>query len=164
VEETKKCTCCTENKYLKDFFKYKHQNGREYYKSVCKKCFQEDSKKYQRKWAKKESVRESRNKYRRERGKLPEVKLKKKVSHRKEFEKNIHSYMLHRARKRALNNNIEFNITKEDIVIPEFCPLLEIPIFLGTRENYRNSPSLDRIDITKGYIKGNVGVISMYIF
>jgi hypothetical protein len=42
-------------------------------------------------------------------------------------------------------------ITKEDIVIPDTCPLLGTPM---------ESPSLDRIDSTKGYVKGNVWVIS----
>ena len=47
-----------------------------------------------------------------------------------------------------------------DIVIPEKCPILECPFIYGTSENYDYSPSLDRIDNSKGYIKGNIQVIS----
>jgi hypothetical protein len=66
---------------------------------------------------------------------------------------------------RAKKLNIEFNITGKDIVIPNRCPILNIPIkreFIdkGKRGPRYNSPSLDRIDNTKGYVKGNVHVIS----
>ena len=55
---------------------------------------------------------------------------------------------------------MECTISKEDIVIPEYCPLLDIPIHRCERGKGYNTPSLDRIDNTKGYIKGNVWVIS----
>ena len=61
------------------------------------------------------------------------------------------SPMWSRAKYRAKQKGLDFNITKEDIVIPDTCPLLGIPM---------ESPSLDRIDSTKGYTKGNVWVIS----
>lgn len=54
----------------------------------------------------------------------------------------------------------EINIREEDIVIPEFCPVLGIPLEMGTRKAKDNSPSLDRVDSSKGYVKGNVRVIS----
>lgn len=65
------------------------------------------------------------------------------------------------AKQRAKKKELEFNITLEDIVIPEYCPLLNIKLekqFDKPRGD--TSPSLDRIDNTKGYIKGNVWVIS----
>lgn len=65
------------------------------------------------------------------------------------------------AKNRALHRGIEFTIDEADIVIPEKCPLLGVPFQFGTKGNYHYSPSLDRIDNTKGYIKGNVWVISM---
>lgn len=68
--------------------------------------------------------------------------------------------MLHNASLRAKRKGIDFNITEEDIVIPEKCPLLEVPLVIGTKGNYEYSPSLDRIDNTKGYIKGNIWIIS----
>jgi hypothetical protein len=53
----------------------------------------------------------------------------------------------------------------QDIDIPVICPVLGIPIMMGTNEGMKTgpspySPSVDRIDNTKGYIKGNVQVIS----
>lgn len=68
--------------------------------------------------------------------------------------------MLHRAKRRAKQSNIEFNITVEDIVIPKLCPILNIPLISDSNKITDNSASLDRIDSSKGYIKGNVGVIS----
>ena len=72
------------------------------------------------------------------------------------------SAMWSRAKYRAAQKGREFIITKEDIVIPERCPLLGIPLVChrGKGSQQGNSPSLDRIDPTKGYIKGNVWVIS----
>jgi hypothetical protein len=66
---------------------------------------------------------------------------------------------------RAKKTNVEFSLTEEDISIPELCPILKIPIKKqytnkGKTGPRRNSPSVDRIDNTKGYIKGNVHVIS----
>ena len=44
--------------------------------------------------------------------------------------------------------------------MPELCPLLEIPLFIGTKAKKINSPSIDRIDNSKGYVPGNVRIIS----
>ncbi len=70
------------------------------------------------------------------------------------------------AKKRATAKNWDFTIEVEDVIIPEFCPVLGIPLIskpveTGGRGNATdNSPSLDRIDSAKGYIKGNIAVIS----
>jgi len=64
------------------------------------------------------------------------------------------------AKKRAFYKKLDFNITKEDIKIPEKCPVLLIPLIFGNKDGYENSPSLDRIDNSKGYIKGNIQIIS----
>lgn len=71
----------------------------------------------------------------------------------------IHS-MWKAAEKRAKERGLDFNIEESDIVIPKICPILEVPLEFGTKDNYNYSPSLDRIDNTKGYIKGNIQVIS----
>lgn len=68
--------------------------------------------------------------------------------------------LLTSARRRAKNNNIPFNITLEDIHIPEFCPALKIPLYPGRNVCCDNSPTIDRLDCSRGYEKGNVLVLS----
>jgi predicted nucleic acid-binding Zn-ribbon protein len=67
-----------------------------------------------------------------------------------------------RAKRRAFERKLEFDITISDIVIPDYCPALglELNVNSGRSGAYKNSPSLDRIDNTKGYIKGNIQVLS----
>lgn len=75
--------------------------------------------------------------------------------------KSVEYRMLTRAKSRAKQNNIPFNLELADIIIPETCPLLGIPIEIQLKKGYHpNSPSLDKIIPEKGYIKGNVWVIS----
>ena len=69
------------------------------------------------------------------------------------------------AKRRAKEKGLEFNIDKTDIDIPIICPILGIPIVKVYTKGKNtgptpNSPSLDRIDNSKGYIKDNVRVIS----
>ena len=62
----------------------------------------------------------------------------------------------YRAKRRAAVKGIDFNITVEDIVVPEVCPVFHQPF----EENTIYAASLDRIDSSKGYVKGNVQVLS----
>ena len=64
------------------------------------------------------------------------------------------------ARRRAKTKGIEFSLTVQDIKIPDLCPLLEIPLFKGTKIYGPNSPTLDRKDPNIGYTVGNSWVIS----
>lgn len=64
------------------------------------------------------------------------------------------------ARSRAKKEGIEFTITLEDIYpFPDVCPVLGIPMAQASG-TIANSPSIDRIDPTKGYTKDNIKVIS----
>ena len=68
--------------------------------------------------------------------------------------------MLSDARKRAKKKNLEFDLVIEDLTVPDFCPILGIPLFVAGGKRTDNSPSLDRIDNSKGYTRDNVFVIS----
>lgn len=86
----------------------------------------------------------------------------KEATHRWE-EKNRENVLFRSCKQRAKVHNLPFNIDKSDIVIPDICPLLNIPI--NRVRNYSgcmqpSSPSVDRIDNKKGYVKGNIRVIS----
>ncbi len=64
------------------------------------------------------------------------------------------------AKRRAKEKGLPFDLKIQDIIIPEICPLLEIPIFKKGGLITENSPSLDRIMPHLGYVKENVWVIS----
>jgi hypothetical protein len=68
--------------------------------------------------------------------------------------------MIYQARHRAKKFNVPCTITREDISIPETCPVLGIPLVWNSGYGRPNSPSLDRIDPAQGYVPGNVQVIS----
>ena len=76
---------------------------------------------------------------------------------REMHKKNITSEMFYAAKSRAKNKNLTFTITKEDVIIPNTCPVFGIP--LDSRDVF-HTPSLDRIINDLGYVKGNVRVIS----
>lgn len=65
----------------------------------------------------------------------------------------------------AKKRGIEFTIELKDLVIPAYCPILEVRIVseevdAAGRRDRRYSPSIDRVDPSKGYVPGNVRVIS----
>ena len=76
-------------------------------------------------------------------------------------EDNYEQKILSSALKSSKTKNLEFNLTIEDIVIPEYCPYLgtKITKTLGKGVVWTNA-SIDRIDSSKGYVKGNVEIIS----
>jgi hypothetical protein len=44
--------------------------------------------------------------------------------------------------------------------MPDYCPILGIPLFPGKGHSWSFSPTLDRVDNTLGYVPGNVWIIS----
>ena len=81
---------------------------------------------------------------------------------RKKRQDNPEYYLWKSAKKRARDKKIDFNIEVTDIIIPQFCPLLNISIIhkIGTGKCRPESPSLDRLDNSLGYVKGNILVVS----
>lgn len=132
LDKVKTCVECKEEKPYSEFYTEKNQR----ISSRCKIC----AKVHLKRWKKnnKERMKECINKY----------KIRQPIS-----------YLLIRCRIRAKKKNLEYNLSREDIVIPKFCPVLGIKITFG-QEKY-NSPSIDRIDNNKGYIKGNIIVVSV---
>lgn len=82
-----------------------------------------------------------------------------------DINQNLNYYkrkIVNHARDRAKEKNMEFTITKNDIIIPNYCPIFGIEIIkgIGVANFTDNSPSLDRIDNSLGYIPENVRIIS----
>ena len=72
---------------------------------------------------------------------------------------NIAKHLLKSVRTGAKQRGLEFSITEEDLVVPEHCPIFGFKMEPGGKRS--TSPSVDRIDNTKGYIPGNVVVVSV---
>jgi len=65
------------------------------------------------------------------------------------------------AKSRAKRDGVEFDITRSDIIIPDICPVYGIPLIPSKSKGPSlNSPTLDRVNPLKGYVKDNVRVIS----
>ena len=88
---------------------------------------------------------------------------------RKWRENNVEKKLWHSCKNSAKKRNLEFDITPEDIIVPDRCPVFDVPLDTHAEANVGSGidfssnpyrPSVDRIDNTKGYVKGNLQVIS----
>jgi len=73
---------------------------------------------------------------------------------------NVKKTIITRCKSRAKQRNIAFDISEDDLFIPEVCPILGIPLVINNTRLEDNSISVDRIDPHKGYVKGNIQIIS----
>lgn len=121
-------------------------------KLKCKECYNKC-----REYYKTHREQEIRRAQKSNRNKDRDIENEKKRERRK---KNPVSYILMGAKGRAKKRGIPFDITHKDIVVPDVCPILGIPLCMANGSASGNSPSLDRIKPEYGYIKGNVQVIS----
>lgn len=149
--ETKICCVCKVEKSLDEFHNSSYTKSGKI--GACKYCISErkkqESYKVKRRIARR-NKRWSDSEYREKLNK----RLREFVIESKE------KYLVNKAKQRAKKLGLEFNIDYTDIIIPEYCPILGIKFIHGKPKDYQYSPSLDRIDSSKGYIKGNVAVIS----
>ena len=76
------------------------------------------------------------------------------------FSRTAEYKMFMGAKHHAIKLGTPFNLSIEDILIPEECPVLGIPLVRGVGKQSDSSPSLDRLVPKLGYIRGNVCVIS----
>ena len=131
TKHTKKCTRCGELKSLSEF--HKDRNAKSGIRSSCKSCILFYVKKF----------------------------------HNSMTPSEYRSYRMYNSAKcRAKKKGMEFTIEMADIQVPETCPCLGIPLEITgyvQDENHKgspNSPSLDRIDSSKGYTPDNIWVVS----
>ena len=81
---------------------------------------------------------------------------------REYYRRKLKNRLLNAAKARSRTHGYDFDLTVDDFIIPEVCPLLGIAMEVNKRGSTKQTSfSLDRIDSSKGYVKGNVWVISM---
>jgi len=66
-------------------------------------------------------------------------------------------HMIRSKRSQCRHFRIEFDLSEKDVHIPEKCPALGL---LLDWQGSDNKPTIDRVDPSKGYINGNVRIIS----
>jgi hypothetical protein len=128
----KTCPRCAVAKDVSAF----HRSARLGHQRVCKDCF---VRQYQ--------------------GLSPEEKVARVTRNRQRRHADPLRAMLSGARNRATRLGVPFDITLADIPVPAECPVLGIPLRWSERRTDA-TPSLDRVDPKKGYVRGNVFVIS----
>jgi hypothetical protein len=72
--------------------------------------------------------------------------------------------MLARVKHRAKRSQLDYSLDFEYVLdlAPDVCPVFKTDLLWGLSrvKNSNFSPSMDRIDPTQGYVKGNVQIIS----
>ena len=70
-------------------------------------------------------------------------------------------YLLSLAKCRASKKGMAFDVELSDLEIPTHCPLLGVELSYSSEGKHStNSASIDRIDSSAGYIRGNVWIVS----
>lgn len=143
MEALRICSTCCEAKPASEF--WRNPGRRDGLMAECKACM---------------SDRHSRW---RAANSTPEFRAKKVAVTQEMRKRNPRAQLLRQARARAKKKGIEFSITLADVPWADVCPVLGISLRYGGWGGFGGKPdsaSLDRIDNTKGYVPGNVAVIS----
>lgn len=171
MSETKSLICikCKVGKTNNHFSK--RHNSKSGYSTICKTCeslyqkkhySNDDQKKKRQEYGKsyyqrnKEIVLQKVKEYREK----PEIKDKRSKRIKQDSLLNPGKYLWKHAKRRAKEKNLPFSIKIEDIIVPEYCPVLGIKLIQGEGKVHDGSPTLDKVIPELGYIPGNVVVMS----
>lgn len=146
-QQYKRCSKCRIIKELKEFYRDNSRKDKSTYQ--CRSCMTE---------YRKRNLSKMRDYMRRRMREDPEYICE--TSRRSYRNKDISEKLYTQARKRARIKGITFNIIKDDIKVPNYCPYLNVKLEPGTKGDYENTHSIDRINNNLGYIPGNIEVIS----
>ena len=147
----KKCSVCGEIRPIEEF--HRDNSRLDGHRNECKPCKSDRDHRYYC-GNRLKSLETSRRYKTKNRDRV----LKKQRQYKKD---NYESIMLSTIKKRAKTLGIESNLDISDINIPDKCPLLGIPLVpSGMKNNRDSSPSVDRKNPDKGYVKGNIAIIS----
>lgn len=149
-DKSRVCKVCFKQKVIDKFlFPGKDKNGYRRISRTCVPCYKEKAKQ-------KRKIRL---------GLL--TQQEKKEFNKKHYNRyktnNYLKYRYNSIKRNAKYRGIKFSISFEDyclIEIPKICPILGIKLKQNSGGPKDNSPSLDRIDTSKGYVKNNLVYIS----
>lgn len=161
----KHCSKCNTTKSIEDFALDKsHNDG---HRSLCKSCINKYMKSYtdinhpEINKKRKERYYKNRNK------ELRKMKARRKLmgwkwdkTRREKHQKNPLPTMYQAAKTRAKRRNLPFSLCLKNLTLPLVCPALGIPLVPSSGAVSNNSPTIDRIDNSKGYTNDNVIIVS----
>jgi hypothetical protein len=153
--QKKFCSCKCMNVYNAREFGMKHREENPNRYKVCKECNQSlNLNKFSliEKWNVNSGTKDICKKCSTKIRQTEKLNRDWKVDAAKLLYKNIKS--------RCKRTGREFSIELEDIIIPEKCPVFGFELKREDKQTWMSAPSVDRIDSSKGYIKGNVTVVS----
>src|SRR4030042_3294934 len=144
------CNICKEYKLLNDFEitlrKSKWTNNDILTpRSECKKCRCNESAIYHRLIRKRMSPNEIMS------------DIEKSRKYKQDPMISFKRYMIRCTKNHSKRENLENSLNVDDIIIPDICPILKTKIIIG---DLKFTPTVDRIDNNKGYIKDNIKIIS----
>lgn len=88
-------------------------------------------------------------------------RARQSANYKRRSQTNPEKIMWASAKRRAKALGLPFNLDVTDIVVPDICPIFGFPLVRSrSGRSAFNSPSLDRVIPSLGYVKGNVKVIS----
>jgi DNA-directed RNA polymerase subunit RPC12/RpoP len=145
IQQTKKCITCKED-LLFSFFN-KNKATKDKLQSVCREC---DCKRQAKRRV--ENYKE-----------LQDYAKEYRKKHFTDLEYRLQG-LLNASKARAKTKNREHTITKQDLIdlypIDGKCPIFGFTLEWNEEGFRETSPSIDRIDSTKGYTKDNIQIIS----
>ena len=153
--QKKFCSCKCMNVYNAREFGMKHREENPNRYKVCKECNQSlNLNKFSliEKWNVNSGTKDICKKCSTKIRQTEKLNRDWKVDAAKLLYKNIKS--------RCKRTGREFSIELEDIIIPEKCPVFGFELKREDKQTWMCAPSVDRIDSSKGYIKGNITVVS----
>jgi hypothetical protein len=160
-----RCTVCKQLKPLSEF--YRERRRPDGYGYRCKPCHSATvSAKYHERLERSRKLRRERYHRNRESERASNARSRKKNGHkwlatrRARHTANPAANMWSVARARAKREGLEFDLILSDVAIPDRCPVFGFPLVIGQGRPSKASPSLHRIDNSKGYTRGNVVVVS----
>lgn len=124
-----------------------------YYKKHRERLLKEKRQKY---WEDPEAWRKKGRDWYAENKHRPEYKGRTK----RRYGANLAKMKVQYLKARAKKCGIEFDLDGVGLDIPTHCPVLGIELKKGKGKKWDGSPTVDRIDSSKGYIPDNIHVIS----
>lgn len=142
------CSCCKIEKPLAEFPKSAHAKyGRSNWCLECHRNYTAEDKHRKRNRERRSHLWHTN----------PEWKERERVKEEARRKVKWRETIINVLRTRAKVRNLEFDLEADDIPdIPKICPILQVPMLKHTPY----TPSVDRMDSSKGYVKGNVWIIS----